>query len=138
MLDDEASSMLNADNPNVPPVTTWRERIEELLRDEGITQADLARRCKITRSAVNQWFSGQTRNPKPEHIFVVSDHTGYAPRWLATGKLPKKDSSSAPSEARDLYRKYAAAPQHIRDAIDTMLSFPYEDAVTEEPKENKK
>lgn len=50
----------------------------------GVKQADLARACGISESAVSQWF-GRNGSPKLEHLYPLADYLRVCPRWLATG-----------------------------------------------------
>lgn len=50
-----------------------------------MSQAELARRVGITRSAVNQWVKKGCVST-PEHLFAAADALGCSPRWLATGR----------------------------------------------------
>lgn len=124
MLDADASSMLNTVSPTVRAMSTWGERIAEVLEETGLTQSGLAKLCGVSRSAVNQWVGG-TSNPKPEHVFSVADNTRYSARWLGTGRGQKKDGKEPmKGEALALWDKYNAAPPDTRQAIDLLLRKP--------------
>ena len=49
-----------------------RERIQELLRERKITQAQLAERIGSTESAVSQFISGKTDKISAEHIIRIA------------------------------------------------------------------
>lgn len=49
-----------------------RERIQELLKERGITQAQLAARIGSTESAVSRFISGKTDKINAEHIIRIA------------------------------------------------------------------
>lgn len=49
-----------------------RERIQELLKERGITQAQLASRIGSTESAVSRFISGKTDKISAEHIIRIA------------------------------------------------------------------
>ena len=49
-----------------------RERIQELLKERGITQAQLAARIGSTESAVSRFISGKTDKISAEHIIRIA------------------------------------------------------------------
>lgn len=53
-----------------PPAWSGGDRLKDLLRSRGMTQADLAREVGRSRSAVNHWVSGG-RAPDPESLAAI-------------------------------------------------------------------
>lgn len=51
-----------------------------------LTQADLARRLGIQRSAVTQWERDGGTTPNVAHLAQVATETGVRFEWLATGR----------------------------------------------------
>ena len=70
------------------------ERIKFARTSAGLTQAELARVCKVSRAAVNGWESGSVKNLRNAHLFAVSKATGYSPEWLATERGPELATAS--------------------------------------------
>ena len=62
-------------------VATPRERLEELLRRKGITQAALARKTGIAKSTISYWLSGQRKIGR-ESIALISQALDVNPSWL--------------------------------------------------------
>lgn len=123
MLDYPMSSMLRDDVRMVRGTMkeTFADRLRDVIRDTGKSQAELARLVGRTRSTVNQWLNTDN-NPTPENLFALAEGTGYSARWLATGQLPKKVSKDAPPpEALDIWERYKRANPETREAIDLML-----------------
>lgn len=71
------------------------ERIKFARMAASLTQADLARACKVSRAAVNGWESGNVKNLRNAHLFAVSRATGYSPEWIATERGPELSAASA-------------------------------------------
>lgn len=65
---------------------TINERIAHRLAELGISQAELARRCHVDRSAVNQWVKGTVANIRPDHLLCIADALGLELRWLISGR----------------------------------------------------
>ncbi|QSI31656.1 helix-turn-helix domain-containing protein [Variovorax sp. RKNM96] len=69
---------------------TFTERLKDLTTVSGRGwQADLARRCGVTRAAITNWLSGRNKGIESAHLFVIADYFRVHPRWLATGAGPK-------------------------------------------------
>ena len=61
------------------------DRIRAARKQEGLSQADVARALRISVSAVNQWEQGLIKNIKLHHFFALANLLGQDPQWLATG-----------------------------------------------------
>lgn len=59
-----------------------RERIQELLKERGITQAQLAARIGSTESAVSRFISGKTDKISAEHIIRTAKAFGVSTDFL--------------------------------------------------------
>jgi transcriptional regulator with XRE-family HTH domain len=79
--------------------TTYRQRVQIILDEEGISGAELARKVGVTRATVSEWLSGRSGLPRADVPFHIQDKYGYAARWIALGdgpmKLPKFDPSDS-------------------------------------------
>ena len=58
-----------------------RERIQELLKERGITQAQLASRIGSTESAVSRFISGKTDKISAEHIIRIAKAFNVSTTW---------------------------------------------------------
>ena len=65
------------------------ERIKEAREDLHISQSELAKRARVTKSAVSQWENGSTRELKAGHLLAVAKALNVSPDWLVTGRGPK-------------------------------------------------
>lgn len=61
------------------------ERLEELLRREGITKADMARRIKAPLQTIYDWCDG-TKRPNVDSLIKIADAYDVTLDWLVTGK----------------------------------------------------
>lgn len=77
---DEAAALITLD---------FRNRLETAvgLATDG-NQSELARRLGVSRSAVNQWLSGQTE-PTAANAVLLARLAGVRPEWLILGEEPK-------------------------------------------------
>lgn len=65
---------------------TLRERIEEAMRRHPyLTQADVARACKVTTPSVAGWLNGTTKTLKSETARLAARLFRCDQNWLATG-----------------------------------------------------
>lgn len=124
--------------PGRMPAMRWGERFQEVLQQTGISKAAFSRACGISKSAVSQWVD-MNNPPQADFVVTVADLSGYAVRWLATGKGPKKLSDKLEvSKARELWDKYNGAPETARHAIDVLLDFRLESSQHSSAEDKKK
>ena len=76
------------------PFFYWRnimqERVREAIRESGLSIAEIAAACGISKQAVYKWIRGKSINVKAEHLFEFERLTYYRASWLCTGKGHKK------------------------------------------------
>jgi transcriptional regulator with XRE-family HTH domain len=75
-----------------------------------ISQASLARACRIAAPSVNDWLSGKTQTMEAANCFAAARHLGVNPEWLATGKGPMRLNQSAPEKLSPPDRGSASQP----------------------------
>lgn len=83
------SSLLNEKFSILNPMHMG-DRIKEARLESGFSQEALGDRVGVSKGAVSQWESGNTKNLKMENLFGIEDVTGYSAKWLAVGKGEKK------------------------------------------------
>jgi transcriptional regulator with XRE-family HTH domain len=83
---------------------------------DGLTQADLARRCGVSRATVNDWLKGRAVSIKPPHLFAVADALGIEARWLATGQGPRHCQRLSADQQR-LIQQYHVLSDTERAAV---------------------
>lgn len=65
--------------------TRLKQRREEL----GLDVADVRKACKVSKSAVYAWESGDTKGLKPANLVCVAEVLKTYEKWLAIGEGPK-------------------------------------------------
>ena len=84
-----------------------KERIEEVLRQSGLSKAKLAHMAGVTGPAVSHWLSGETKELKGAVAARIEKGTGFSASWLSTGAgaklvLPPLEGDMTPQEKIDL------------------------------------
>lgn len=67
-------------------MTTLSQRIRKARTTSALTQAQLASRIGVKRSAVTQWEHPSGTSPSVEHLIQIATETGAGFEWLATGR----------------------------------------------------
>lgn len=70
-------------------MSPWAERIQELMRERGLTQAQLAHACGIKPPSVSQWFSDglkRTTMIAGDSLVAAAKALGASPEWIVTGR----------------------------------------------------
>ena len=70
-------------------LVTLAERIAARRKELGLRQEDLADAAGVSKAAVSQWETGQTKDVKLEHLFKIADKLKVQARWLALGQGTK-------------------------------------------------
>jgi len=70
-------------------------RIRKARYAASISQAELARRVGIKRSAVTQWECPDGTTPSVDHLIQIALETGMNFEWIATGRGPSKAGPEA-------------------------------------------
>jgi transcriptional regulator with XRE-family HTH domain len=98
-----------------PTITqTPGERIRGVREELNLTQQDVADAVGVSRAAVAQWESGDTKSLKPEHLFKLARKFCKAPEWLVTGR----NSEMPADELLELFEKLSGdAAMRIFDYI---------------------
>ena len=67
------------------------ERIQELRRQKGISQEELANELGVSRQAVSKWESGQSF-PELDNIVALSDFFGISADYILKGAVTKEQT----------------------------------------------
>lgn len=59
-------------------------RIDSVLKEQGISKQEFYRECEITSSAYSQWNTGKTE-PRPATLHRVANYLGLTYEWLISG-----------------------------------------------------
>ena len=64
------------------------------MQQAGVTQADLARACKVKPPSIHGWLSGKSKFLRGENLLTAASALGVSQKWLATGDGPMSASDS--------------------------------------------
>lgn len=67
-------------------MTSLPQRIRRARGRAGLSQAALAERIGVKRSAVTQWEHPHGTRPSVDHMIRIAIETGVGLEWLATGR----------------------------------------------------
>jgi len=77
-------------------MSTLAERMTlALSQTPGLTQAELARACRISTASVNNWFSGETKTLKGKNLVAAAARLGVNPMWLSGDGGPMRTAAQA-------------------------------------------
>lgn len=65
---------------------TFGSRVRQARLARGMTQKDLGKHCGISRSAVSQWESGDTKGMDGAHLVAAANALHVSVDWLLDGK----------------------------------------------------
>lgn len=73
-------------------------------------RSTIAALCDISPQAVQQWFSGGTKSPKPEHMAAVAREYDGNLMWIILGKGPMRitPATRQASEIQELFEQLPA------------------------------
>jgi len=86
-------------------MTTIGQRIKSTRANKKLTQSALAAMVGVTREAVSQWESGDSKTVKPDNLLAVSDALEVDIRWLITGKVQKYTGNNVREEMPPIFTK---------------------------------
>lgn len=105
-------------------------RIRKARLAAQLTQAELARRIGVKRSAVTQWEHPLGTSPSMHHLIQIAVETGTCVEWLGTGRgpsrcdgtettstMPREDCAQDASESEALLRFRRLPAQKRRIAL---------------------
>ena len=95
------------DSMPVVPISL-ANRIRAQREKLGLKQADLARAAGVSVAAVTQWESGETKNLKHEHLFMIADLLKVDARKLALGEGAPSDDVAV-LDAKEIARRLRVA-----------------------------
>lgn len=101
--------------------TTLGERVSSRLKELGMSQAELARRAGLTRSAVCSWLTKDIKTVKAETLLETARVLGVHPMWLASGRGAKDINEdfqgqavkAIDEETEDVGKDYVVIPEFV-------------------------
>lgn len=81
-------------------MTTLAKRLNQLMRDKGVSNAELARMCHVSRPTVGGWLSGDIKEIKRSNLERICFALSCDIDWLLDGKEPQhKEANQAAQQA---------------------------------------
>lgn len=65
---------------------SWNDRIEKLLKDRGISRAELARGIREPYHNVNKWLRGNVDKPRGDAMSRIASYLKVSEQWLVYGR----------------------------------------------------
>ena len=103
-------------------VTNSKERIRDLMRFYGITQAELSKRTGITEAAISNYLHG-TREPRQDKISAIADAFGVSPAWVMGYSVPMKEKPDSTDRLLSYYRKLCELKGTDQEIIFNQIDF---------------
>lgn len=89
--------------------TTLSDRIEIILKEQGIRATELAVVADVSDSTITHWKNGATESMKAVNALMIQEKYGYTIEWIISGKGPKTVEEAKRIEAQKVI------DQKIRD-----------------------
>lgn len=84
-------------------MSTLQERLRQIMAGPPkVSQAALARACKVKPPSVHDWLSGKTKTIEGQNLLAAADFLRVSPTWLATGKGSMKRGVAKDEEASNV------------------------------------
>lgn len=99
------------------------DRFTEARLASGLSQAELARAISLSRSAVSQIESGETKTLKASTLVAFERATGYRASWVETGRGPRKATPGHADQLERTYDKITRLDQTFREKIEADIDF---------------
>ena len=90
------------------------DRIEALLKEKGMTQADLSRATGISTGLISQWKK-RMQSPSAEKLKLVADVFGVTVDYLMNGENKNTPPALTKKDERDIEKILAAAREQLEN-----------------------
>ncbi|MDO9357891.1 MAG: XRE family transcriptional regulator [Polaromonas sp.] len=78
------------------------ERLKKAMEAAGMSQADLARACKVSAPSVNGWLNGKSKFLRGENLLSAAKALNVSEQWLANGIGPMHPRGNSEAAELDL------------------------------------
>ncbi|ELI6443085.1 helix-turn-helix domain-containing protein [Aeromonas salmonicida subsp. salmonicida] len=82
-------------NDMVKLMSSFNERLQQLMNEKGLKPADLARKTGLSKPTLSAIIRGTTTDPRISSVLGISRVLGCDPVWLFVGKNSAEYASSA-------------------------------------------
>ena len=97
--------------------TPLSRRIRQAIDASGMKHVEVAAAVGVARAQVTQWATGR-RAPDRENLRALANVLGVSAEWLLEGRHIIEVTDD---QAADIVRRFLAAPDSVKLAIDTLL-----------------
>lgn len=89
------------------------DRLKLAREAAGLTQSAVARKAKVTPSAISQIESGLSKKPSAENLLPIAKALGVHPEWLITGKGSMRSRSVIQKRIADMMQRNHMVPEDL-------------------------
>lgn len=100
------------------PVTTFSNRLKEIMELKKKRQIDIHNDCNISKSIISQWLAGKTRALNTEHLYTLGKYFNVSETWLMGYDVPMQRSDN---EALANYAKSSYAKDRLSDKDEIIM-----------------
>ena len=106
-------------------VSTFQERITELVNSSGRTQTAIAAEFGVSKQTISAWVTGQN-SPRMPIVFALSYYFDVSFEWLMGFDVDKKPFKKVYSaEEENIIAAFNAADERAqKDALEMLLAHP--------------
>ena len=106
-------------------VSTFQERIKQLIEESGKSQSLIASDFGIAKQTISAWVTGQN-SPRQPIVNALSIYFGVSIPWLYGYDVEKNiEIINLTSDEKTMLRAYRSADERARsDALRTLLDHP--------------
>lgn len=108
-------------------MSTMAQRIKQARTRAGFSHQKLGEKVGVSRAAVAQWESGDTKGLRPDNLVAAADALRVSIRWLATGdtaddgpmflEAREESPTGLAPDAVEIARKWQDLPSETREMI---------------------
>lgn len=116
-------------NDMVTSMSSFNERLKQLMKERGLNAADLARKTGLSKPTLSAIINGQTSDPRVSSLLGISKVLGCDPIWLFVGKSSAEYASSTEISKVPIWelKDMAGHPSNALPLIDTGRHLVVED-----------
>lgn len=99
----------------------FNEKLKAALDQRGVSQKSLAKRTKLTQSAISRWINGE-RDPEPENLIKIADALdvdyGTVLGWFVEENVPGLKKETLAQRLNGLFKEMDEHQQ--KDYVDAL------------------
>ena len=108
---------------------TFQIRLQQILDEKGLSQADLCRMTGLTSAGMSKYFTGQTK-PTLEKALLIAESLSMSldelTGWKPKADVPSTQTMEVTTEEAELLRKFRAIDERGKMVVLRNLNSEYE------------